>query len=49
MELGPEPVYSNSCSPVKQSPDALERDPHTMTCDPRGVDALVFRDSFLTA
>jgi len=48
-EINPQPVFIEGCRPVKDPPDATERDPHTMICDNQQLNAVVFRDSFFSA
>ncbi len=46
----PRPSFENACNPVKDPPDADEaKDGFSMICNSRGLNVLIFRDSFFDA
>ena len=46
-ELYPQPVFENTCEPVKEPKHAGWRKPHTLICNTQELTAVIFGDSFL--
>jgi hypothetical protein len=49
IELDPQPIFENSCEPIKHPVDAKGRETHSFLCEEQKLNALIFRDSFFTA
>lgn len=49
VEPAPEPVFSATCTPYRESESPDFFAPFTMICEDRELDVLIFRDSFFTA
>ncbi|PIE57776.1 MAG: hypothetical protein CSA33_06945 [Desulfobulbus propionicus] len=48
-DINPQPIFKNSCEPVKQPANALPNEPHSYSCEGAELTALIYRDSFFTA
>jgi hypothetical protein len=48
-ELNPQPVFENSCKPIKHPNGAKGRETHSFICEGQKLNALIFRDSFFSA
>ncbi len=48
-ESNPQPVFENSCKPVKHPENAKGQEPHSFSCEEQKLNALIFRDSFFSA
>jgi alginate O-acetyltransferase complex protein AlgJ len=49
IESGPQPIFENSCNPVKYPEDAKDLEPHSFSCEGQKLNAVIFRDSFFAA
>jgi alginate O-acetyltransferase complex protein AlgJ len=48
-ELQSQPIFHNTCNPVKYPKDAKPTDVHSFFCDDQKLSAVIFRDSFFSA
>lgn len=48
-ESYPQPIFENSCNPVKHPKDAKDRETHSFFCEEQKLNAVIFRDSFFSA
>jgi len=48
-ESYPQPIFKNSCKPIKHPIDAKGIETHSFLCEGGKLNALIFRDSFFTA
>ncbi len=48
-DINPQPVFENSCVPLKQPIDAKPNEVYTTVCENQMLNAVIFRDSFFTA
>lgn len=45
----PKPVFESTCTPRNTAPGTKATAPHTMVCDGKTLNTVIFRDSFFTA
>lgn len=45
-ELNPQPMFENTCKPIRYPESINERKPHSYSCEGQEIKALIYRDSF---
>ena len=48
-EDDPQPIFDGMCTPVNEQPAIEWTKPHTLVCEAKELNAVIFRDSFFTA
>jgi alginate O-acetyltransferase complex protein AlgJ len=49
METNPQPIFERGCIPVNENPAHVGEKTHTIVCETKTLNALIFRDSFFWA